>query len=123
MRPANRRRAYFHSHRSGSGEAWKRPAEGGDAVQITHNTGDLPEESRDGKFLRYMKGEHYPEQCSIRRMPTGGGQETRVETAPPIRTFAAILSGLIWGDLPSGAMCPRSSWDSWFPYGVARSRF
>ena len=33
------------------------PATGGDAVQITRNGGDVPQESPDGKFLYYMKGD------------------------------------------------------------------
>ncbi len=69
---------YFRSHRSGPSEIWKMPAGGGDAIQVTSHTGDLPEESPDGKFLYYMKGDHFPERCSVWRMPTEGGTETRV---------------------------------------------
>jgi len=69
---------YFRTHRSGSSEIWKMPAKGGDAVRMTSRGGDLPEESPDGKFLYYMKGDRYPEQCSVWRMPTTRGEETRV---------------------------------------------
>lgn len=69
---------YFRSVRSGSSEIWKMPAGGGDAVQVTLHTGDMPEESPDGKFLYYMKGDDYPNRCSVWRMPTKGGAETRV---------------------------------------------
>jgi len=54
------------------------PAAGGDAVQITRNDGDRALESPDGKYLYYIKGDRYPEQCSAWRMPAGGGEETRV---------------------------------------------
>jgi Tol biopolymer transport system component len=63
---------YFKS----SGQVWKVPANGGEAVQITRNGGDLPQESPDGKFLYYMKG--WPSRCSVWRMPAGGGEETKV---------------------------------------------
>jgi Tol biopolymer transport system component len=69
---------YFRLFRSGSSEIWKMPAGGGDAVQMTRNSADLPQESPDGKFLYYLKGDRYPEQCSVWRIPTSGGEETRV---------------------------------------------
>ena len=47
---------YFSSTRSGREEIWKIPSNGGEAVQITRNSGDIPQESADGKFLYYMKG-------------------------------------------------------------------
>ena len=47
---------YFSSTRSGREEIWKMSSSGGEAVQITRNSGDTPQESPDGKFLYYMKG-------------------------------------------------------------------
>jgi hypothetical protein len=32
------------------------PSIGGEAVQVTRNSGDIPQESQDGKYLYYMKG-------------------------------------------------------------------
>ena len=61
-----------------SEQVWKMPATGGDPVQITRNGGDVPQESPDGKFLYYIKGDPWPEKCSVWRMPVGGGEETRV---------------------------------------------
>jgi Tol biopolymer transport system component len=52
------------------------PCSGGEAVQITRNGGDFPQESPDGKFIYYEKG--WPSQCSVWRMPVNGGEETRV---------------------------------------------
>jgi len=69
---------YFVSNRSGSYEIWKMPVAGGEAVQISRNQGDLPQESPDGRSLYYMKGQPYPEECSVWRMLAGGGEETRV---------------------------------------------
>ena len=67
---------YFSSTRSGREEIWKMPASGGEAVQITRNSGDSPQESLDGKFLYYMKG--WPEAVSVWRAQADGSQETKV---------------------------------------------
>ncbi len=67
---------YFSSTRSGREEIWKMPASGGEAVQITRNSGDSPQESPDGKFLYYMKG--WPEAVSVWRAQVDGSQETKV---------------------------------------------
>jgi len=69
---------YFRSSRSGSGEIWKVPAAGGNAVRITRTEGDLPRVSPDGRFLYYLKGDAYPTTCSVYRMPVGGDEETKV---------------------------------------------
>jgi eukaryotic-like serine/threonine-protein kinase len=67
---------YFSSTRSGREEIWKMPAGGGEAVQITQNSGDSPQESPDGKFLYYMKG--WPDAVSVWRAQVDGSQETKV---------------------------------------------
>ena len=72
------RSIYFVSSRSGSSEIWKIPAAGGDAVQVTRNGGNLPQVSPDGRLLYYSKSDRDPEQCSVWRMPVGGGQEAEV---------------------------------------------
>jgi Tol biopolymer transport system component/predicted Ser/Thr protein kinase len=61
-----------------SGQVWKMRAAGGDAVQVTRNRGDVPQESRDGKFIYYLKGDPWPISCSVWRMPVGAGEETKV---------------------------------------------
>jgi serine/threonine protein kinase len=67
---------YFASTRSGREEIWRMPATGGEAVQITRNFGDIPQESPDGKFLYYMKG--WPEAVSVWRVTLDGSQETKI---------------------------------------------
>jgi Tol biopolymer transport system component len=67
---------YFASTRTGREEIWKMPSNGGEAVQITRNSGDIPQESPDGKFLYYMKG--WPEAVTIWRAAVDGNQETKV---------------------------------------------
>jgi hypothetical protein len=71
------------------------PASGGEPVKITRNTGDLPEESPDGKFLYYMKGDRYPEQCSVWRIPAEGGEETKVlDSTSCLGPFAVGKQGI-----------------------------
>ena len=67
---------YFSSTRSGREEIWKMPYNGGEAVQITRNSGDIPQESEDGKFLYYMKG--WPDAVSVWRTSVDGNQEAKV---------------------------------------------
>jgi Tol biopolymer transport system component len=67
---------YFTSTRSGQDEIWKMPASGGEAVQITRNFGDVPQESPDGKYIYYTKG--WPGVQSVWRIPAEGGEETKV---------------------------------------------
>ena len=67
---------YFSSTRSGREEIWKMPSNGGEAVQITRNSGDIPQESADGKFLYYMKG--WPEAVSVWRASVDGNQEAKI---------------------------------------------
>ncbi|MBP1599308.1 MAG: serine/threonine protein kinase, partial [Acidobacteria bacterium] len=88
---------YFRSTRGGTSEIWKMPAAGGDAVQITPNGDerDLPQESPDGKYLYYVKADRYPEQCSVWRMPSGGGEENRVlESTSCGGPFAVVERGI-----------------------------
>jgi len=67
---------FFSSTRSGREEIWKMPSIGGEAVQITRNSGDMPEESADGRFLYYMKG--WPEAVTVWRASVDGNQEAKI---------------------------------------------
>ena len=67
---------YFSSTRSGREEIWKMPSRGGEAVQITRNSGDTPQESPDREFIYYMKG--WPEAVTVWRASVNGNQETKV---------------------------------------------
>ena len=46
---------YFSSTRTGRWEIWRQPAEGGEALQMTHEGGLIPLESHDGKVVYYQK--------------------------------------------------------------------
>jgi serine/threonine protein kinase len=67
---------YFSSTRSGQEEIWKMPSSGGEATQITQNSGDGPRESPDGRFLYYMKG--WPQAVTVWRALVDGSQEAKV---------------------------------------------
>jgi serine/threonine protein kinase/Tol biopolymer transport system component len=67
---------YFTSNRTGALQVWKRPAEGGKAVQVTKQGGWLPFESPDGKSVYYEKGEG--EIPGLWKVPVEGGEETLV---------------------------------------------
>lgn len=70
---------YFASNRTGRQEVWKIPADGSrPEVQVTHNGGWRSSESPDGKTLYYQKF-NLP---GLWRMPTSGGDETRVADMP-----------------------------------------
>ena len=47
---------YFSSNRSGRLEIWKAPAGGGAPQQLTHDSGNEPFESSEGKLLYYVNG-------------------------------------------------------------------
>ena len=65
---------YFASDRNGTWQIWKKPANGGDAVQVTTNGGYLAFESMDGKALYFSK---YGTR-GLWSLPTEGGQETSI---------------------------------------------
>jgi Tol biopolymer transport system component len=91
---------YFSSTRSGREEIWKMPSRGGDAVQITRNSGDVPQESTDGKFLYYMKG--WPEAVSVWRASVDGDQEVRVlDSVHSEGQWAVVKEGIYYFRIPN----------------------
>ena len=90
---------YFSSTRSGREEIWKMPSGGGEAVQITRNSGDIPKESADGKFLYYMKG--WPEAVSVWKASVDGDQEVKVlDSVHPGGKWAVGKDGIYYFRTP-----------------------
>jgi hypothetical protein len=69
-------------------QLWKKPAEGGPAVQLTKQGGFAPLKSHRDKFVYYIR-EHEP---GIWRVPEEGGEETLVvgTPIPEFGRFAAV---------------------------------
>jgi Periplasmic component of the Tol biopolymer transport system len=79
---------YFASRRTGNWEIWCMPAEGGEAVQMTHHGGTWPFGSLDGKVIYYLKGQ------DVWQVPVYGGEETRVLGPIAGYTFAVTPEGI-----------------------------
>ena len=89
---------YFASNRMGRYEIWKVPADGGKATQVTRNGGFAPFESRDGKFIYYVK---QIDERGIWRVPVDGGEETFVVDGPTARFWGC------WSLFPDGIYFAR----------------
>jgi Tol biopolymer transport system component/DNA-binding winged helix-turn-helix (wHTH) protein len=94
---------YFASNRSGAWQVWRRPADGGEPVQITRKGGFAALESPDGKTLYYAKFD----ENGIWQVPVTGGDETEVVNEPPAHYwgyFAVGRDGLYYiGDTGTGS--------------------
>jgi Tol biopolymer transport system component/DNA-binding winged helix-turn-helix (wHTH) protein len=72
------RTIYFRSNRGGRWQLWKVPASGGAAQPVTTSDGIVPQESADGTYLYYARGD----EDGLWRNTTTGGHETRVLQQP-----------------------------------------
>jgi Tol biopolymer transport system component len=93
---------YFGSNRSSGVDIWKMRAEGGVATQITHDGGEVAQESFDGRSLYYAV---YGSPGTIWRVPIAGGERTQVVDglSHPLN-FVVADRGLYFvavGDAPS----------------------
>jgi Tol biopolymer transport system component len=88
---------YFGSKRSGEYQLWKRPVDGGNAVQVTRkgygaaegtDIGGDAVEATDGKFVYYLKG------GGAWRVPIQGGEETQVLKSVFNNNFAVVDQGI-----------------------------
>jgi len=82
---------YFASTRTGRWEIWRLPAEGGEAVQVTHEGGAIPFESLDGKKVYYQKK---LEASDVWQIPVAGGEETRVLGPAGQLQFTVVADGI-----------------------------
>jgi Tol biopolymer transport system component len=82
---------YFASSRTGRWEVWRLPAEGGEALQVTHEGGATPFESPDGKVVYYQKTLGASE---VWQVPVAGGEETRVLGPAGGFDFALVADGI-----------------------------
>jgi Tol biopolymer transport system component len=82
---------YFASTRTGRWEVWRMPAEGGQAMQVTHTGGFIPFESSDGKEVYYQKIQG---NSDVWKVPVAGGEETRVLGPAGAFQFAVVADGI-----------------------------
>ena len=82
---------YFSSTRTGRSEVWRLPAEGGEALQLTHGGGFIPFESADGQAVYYQKIQR---DSDVWRVPVAGGEETRVFGPVGSFQFAVTTDGI-----------------------------
>jgi Tol biopolymer transport system component len=76
---------------TGQWEVWKVPTGGGESVQMTHNGGEVPFESPDGRSIYYTKSGG---SLGVWRMPVNGGEETRVLPQGGGETFVVVKGGI-----------------------------
>jgi Tol biopolymer transport system component len=79
---------YFTAGEREHPQIWKRPAAGGNAVQLAGSAGQRPRESRDGKWLYYFRWAT-TETVTIWRIPVADGTDRQVKAelvvGPPHR--------------------------------------
>ena len=90
---------YFTSHRDGSPRIYRMPADGGDAVAITRNTGFHATESADGQFLYFAR----EEDSSLWRMHLASGVETRLFPLPDWNRGWSLAAQSVFYLRPTGA--------------------
>jgi Tol biopolymer transport system component/DNA-binding winged helix-turn-helix (wHTH) protein len=69
---------YFRSNRGDRWQLWRVSAAGGDPQPVTTGDGIVPQESSDGKWLYYTRGN----EDGIWRVPPSGGVETQILAQP-----------------------------------------
>ena len=69
---------FFRSNRGGRWQIWKISIHGGEPQPVTADDGIVPQESPDGRWLYYTRGD----ESGLWRMPVSGGPETMVLSQP-----------------------------------------
>jgi Tol biopolymer transport system component/DNA-binding winged helix-turn-helix (wHTH) protein len=69
---------YFRSNRGDRWQLWRVSAAGGDPQPVTTGDGIVPQESPDGKWLYYTRGN----EDGVWRVPPSGGAETQILAQP-----------------------------------------
>ena len=69
---------YYRSNRGGRWRLWRVAATGGEPQPVSEGDGMEPQESADGRWLYYTRGD----EAGLWRKPTAGGAETRVLSQP-----------------------------------------
>lgn len=78
-------------------EIWKRPAQGGKAVQLTHNGGWAAFESHDGQSLYFNKSDN----SGLWVLPLRGGEEKQLLKSAWFVNFAVVDDGIYYMPAPA----------------------
>ena len=82
---------YFSSNRSGRNEIWKVPAAGGAPQLLSHNSGNEPFESPDGKLLYYINAQ------GLWSLPVAGGDPSLVLGEAAMLLYAVSGRSIYYG--------------------------
>jgi Tol biopolymer transport system component/DNA-binding winged helix-turn-helix (wHTH) protein len=85
---------YYSAQGNNGPQIWKKPTSGGPEIQLTKNGGYNQWESADGAYVYYLK----PDDRSLWRVPTGGGQESLVLEGTGAIQFALGMHGAYFVD-------------------------
>jgi Tol biopolymer transport system component/DNA-binding winged helix-turn-helix (wHTH) protein len=91
------RSIYFRSNRGDRWQIWKTSASGDTAQPVTPQDGIVPQESPDGRYLYYARGD----EDGLWKVPTSGGLETQVLKQPSARYWgfwASTAQGIFYLD-------------------------
>ncbi len=83
----------YASNRTGRYEVWRREAQGGKAIQLTHNGGWVAFESHDGQSLYYTKPGNDP---GLWVLPLEGGEEKQVLKSVGFEEFEVMDDGIYY---------------------------
>jgi Tol biopolymer transport system component len=97
---------YFSSGHTGTKQIWKVPAVGGNLIQITRGSGEIPLESADGRFVYYVR----PGERTVWRAPVEGGEEVAVVTGLALPDRWDVVAEGIYFVAEERDANSRSSW-------------
>jgi eukaryotic-like serine/threonine-protein kinase len=91
---------YFSKNVTGVNfRVWRIPAEGGQAIQITHRGGFQPQESPDGRDLYYLDRPRTVSAAApsnLMKMPAGGGEEVSILANVPALAWSVTEKGIFF---------------------------
>ncbi len=97
----DRKWIYFSSDRTGEFQIWKMPASGEEKpIQVTRNGGWVALESPDGAYVYYTERQG-TKPSPLWRLPTSGGEPTKVLDGVVMRAFVVLEKGIYYIDRPA----------------------
>ena len=110
---------WIYYHFRSDGQIWKRPWQGGEAIQVTRHGGFEGFESADGKYLYYSKGD---DNSGIWRVDLGNGSDARVpelSEAGYFRHWAVAPRGIYF--VPNGEAFDKNAAVRFFDFAKKKT--